>query len=112
MQFAHILGWCVEFVRAGSIMADDVSNRPLLTPRGPNVGAAVDPTQERTPNDVLSLDAGVFVLLKHLFQESNPTKYANFVDSVLEAQQVRSKLEHTERFTDLGKLNFPIVVRF
>ncbi len=89
MQSAHTLGWCVEFVRAGSIVADDISKRPLLSPRGSTTSTTVDPTQERTPNDVLSLDAGVFVLLKHLFQESNPTKYANFVDSVLEAQQVR-----------------------
>ena len=50
-------------------MADEVcSQQASLSPLGSDGHAAVDPTQRRTPNDALSLDAGVFVLLKALFQ--------------------------------------------
>ena len=52
---------------------------------GPQV--VIDSTAAgRSPNEVLSIDAGVFVLLKHHFQQMDPVKYANFVDAVLDAQ--------------------------
>lgn len=99
MQLTHILGWCVELVRAGAIVADRSSQRPSLAPKGPNEGGG-DTT---APTKALSLDAGVFVVLKHYFKQEQNEKYLNFVDAVLEAQQfaLMGRILHL----NLSKLN-------
>lgn len=71
------------FVRAGSILADRVTKRPHLVPKGPSEGSSVGMSTE----DVLALDAGVYVLLKHTFQHLSATRYANYITAILEAQQ-------------------------
>ncbi len=59
-------------------MGDDVCRRSSLSPRGSNeivtVGD-VSALERRSPNEALTLDAGVFVLLKHLFQVAISIKF-------------------------------------
>ena len=103
MQLAHVLGWCVELVRAGHIVGDDICNRASLTPRGQSFDSAF---AARSPNEALVLDAGVFILLKHHFHASDPTKYANFVEAILEAQKlgVMGRSIHMNMSSGSGKL--------
>ena len=106
MQLAHVLGWCVEIVRAGSIVGDAVCRRSSLSPRGTNEVIIDANTSGRSPNEVFSLDSGVFVLLKHHFHSVDPVKHANFVDAVLEAQQygVMGRTIHLNLTNGGGKL--------
>jgi len=59
-------------------VGDDVCRRSSLSPRGSNeivtVGD-VSALERRSPNEALTLDAGVFVLLKHLFQVAISIKF-------------------------------------
>jgi len=92
MNQAHILGWCVELVRAASIVttetiARETSVRYGRTSSQKEKSSWVDRHNlgNMAFNDALMIERGVFVLLKHYFQDSASV----FHDAILKAQNSR-----------------------
>jgi len=89
MDKAHVLGWCVEMIRAASVMTTETIgfnqnygrrkvDRETWAERH-NLGS-------KAFNDALLMERGVFVLLKHYFGEQATVYY----EAVTKAQRIRT----------------------
>lgn len=79
MNLAHVLGWCVEMVRAASIVATDTIDMKNST------WAEKHGQGNKAFNDALLIERGIYVLLKNYFPENAHI----FYDAILRAQRIR-----------------------
>ena len=89
MNQAHVLGWCVEMVRAASIVTTDT----IANESSARYGIRKDATWSEKHNlgntafnDALLIERGIFVLLKNYFPDSAHV----FYDAILRAQRIRA----------------------
>lgn len=92
MNLAHSLGWCVELCRAAAIVTTETIAMDNVVRYGRTSKQKEKPTWadrhklgDMAFNDALLIERGVFILLKHYFQESAPI----FYDSILRALNSR-----------------------
>lgn len=89
MNLAHILGWCVEMIRASSVMTTETIGVNQSYGRRKvdrETWAEKHDLGNKAFNDALLVERGVFVLLKHYFGDQ---AYIYF-DAVTHAQRVRT----------------------
>jgi len=130
MNLAHILGWCVELCRAAAIVTTETIAMDNEVRYGRTRKQKEKPTWadrhqlgNMAFNDALMIERGVFILLKHYFQDSAPI----FYDAILRAQNSRvygralgySIMDNgwrldgreTNRLTDFNMTNFKALTR-
>ena len=98
MHLAHILGWCVELIRASRIVCDDTvaldtnttnvnkpfDYKPQATPVKPKLNwATKHGLGSRAFSDAMVLDNSVQVLIKHHFK--NDPRCAHFFDTFMDS---------------------------
>jgi len=89
MTLAHVLGWCVEMIRAASVMTTETIGVNKNYGRRKNdreTWAEKHELGNKAFNDALLMERGVFVLLKHYFGEQATIYY----EAVTHAQRVRT----------------------
>lgn len=86
MQTAHILGWCVELVRAADIVANDTMSLTSKSKQGDYVTwAEKHGLGIRAFNDALLLERGVHTLVRHQFKQDSNV----FLEAIAQAQHSR-----------------------
>ena len=89
MDLAHVLGWCVEMIRAASVMTTETIGVNQSFGRRKvdrETWAEKHQLGNKAFNDALLMERGVFVLLKHYFGEQATIYY----EAVTKAQRVRT----------------------
>lgn len=89
MNLAHVLGWCVEMIRAASVMTTETIGVNQSFGRRKidrETWAEKHELGNKAFNDALLVERGVFVLLKHYFGD----QASIYFEAVTHAQRVRT----------------------
>ena len=90
MEYAHVLGWCVELVRAAAIVTTDTISIGQENRYGRVKNRTTWAEQQKLGNkafnDALLIERGIYALLKHYFGE----KASIFNDPIIAAQRNRA----------------------
>ena len=104
MDLAHVLGWCVEMIRAASVMTTETIGVNQSFGRRKvdrETWAEKHQLGNKAFNDALLMERGVFVLLKHYFGEQATIYY----EAVTKAQRVRTLGKNKKNILIFDKKN-------